>query len=414
MRCEDEKKSVVRLYCLFQFFFPLLLWLPVFYEYQKRMGLSDPQIFSIQSFYYLAFFFLEIPTGAFADLWGCRLSLRLGALTLVAANLLPVFWVSYGGFMTHFFLIALARSFVSGASNAYLYDFLKSRHCESEYKQIEGNARAYGLIGKVVCWAGIGALMKWHITLPYWITAVFAFISLLVVKKLPEQPVHAAVAAGNAVTSPGAYFSKHLFPVLRILRTSPFLVLLMLQGIGIFVLARICQVNLYQPILGDKHFDLVSYGWIMSLMTLFEALGSARHNWTRRYISDVDAVSALTILIAASLSWMACAGKAGTMAALFLFAYVTGLAYPIQRQALNDAITNSRYRATLLSMESLVDRGICAWVVTFIAPFVADGRTGVFLNISSAATVVFTAVLFYIIRKVRRRAVSIPRASVEG
>lgn len=403
MQGEAKRESVIKLYYLFQFFFPLLLWLPIFYEYQKRMGLSVPQIFSIQSFYYLAFFFLEIPTGAFADIWGCRLSLRLGALTLVIANLLPVFRVNYSGFMAHFFLIALARSFVSGASNAYLYDFLKSQNRQAGYKQIEGNARAYGLVGKVVCWAGIGALMKWHITLPYWLTAVFAFISLLAAQKLPETGAHAGAAEENAITSPGAYFSKHLFPVLKLLRNTPFLVLLMLQGIGIFVLARICQINLYQPILDDKHFDLVSYGWIMSVMTLFEALGSARHNWTRRYISDVSAVFALTIAIAVSFSWMGLAGKAGTMLALFLFAYVTGLAYPIQRQVLNDAITNSRYRATILSMESLIDRGICAWVVAFIAPFVSSGRTGLFLHLSAAATVVFTAALFFVTRRIKCR-----------
>jgi len=31
----------------FQFFFGLLLWLPVFYEYQRQIGLSDAQIFGI-------------------------------------------------------------------------------------------------------------------------------------------------------------------------------------------------------------------------------------------------------------------------------------------------------------------------------------------------------------------------------
>ncbi|MEI7528845.1 MAG: MFS transporter, partial [Elusimicrobiota bacterium] len=90
----DDVKKIVRLYYGFQFFFPLLLWLPVFYEYQKRMGLNDHQIFGIQSLYYLAFFLLEIPTGFFADVWGYRQSMRVGAATLVLSNLLPIFWTS--------------------------------------------------------------------------------------------------------------------------------------------------------------------------------------------------------------------------------------------------------------------------------------------------------------------------------
>src|SRR3954454_23824598 len=88
----------------FQLFFGMLLWTPVFYEYQKRIGLSDPEIFRIQSIYYLLFCLLEIPTGLFADLWGYRLCMRAGALVLVASNLLPIYAQSYSGFLAHFVL----------------------------------------------------------------------------------------------------------------------------------------------------------------------------------------------------------------------------------------------------------------------------------------------------------------------
>ena len=88
-------KRVIRLYCGFQFFFPMLLWLPIFYEYQKRIGLSDPEIFRIQSVYYLLFLLLELPTGFFADRWGYRLSLKTGSWVLLISNLLPIFFKNY-------------------------------------------------------------------------------------------------------------------------------------------------------------------------------------------------------------------------------------------------------------------------------------------------------------------------------
>ena len=86
MSAMTNVKRTVRLYYSFQFFFSLLLWVPVFYEYQRRIGLSDTEIFSIQSFYYIVFCLLEIPTGIVADLWGCRRCLRLGAVVLVIAD----------------------------------------------------------------------------------------------------------------------------------------------------------------------------------------------------------------------------------------------------------------------------------------------------------------------------------------
>src|SRR4051812_29927329 len=107
-----KRASLVSTYVKFQFFFSLLLWIPIFYEYQKRVGLSDVQIFGIQSFYYTVFCLLEIPTGMLADVCGNLACLRLGAGVLVAANLLPIFWPSYLGFGAHFLLIALARSLI--------------------------------------------------------------------------------------------------------------------------------------------------------------------------------------------------------------------------------------------------------------------------------------------------------------
>jgi MFS family permease len=75
-----NKKRFFFVFNSFQFFFSLLLWVPIFYEYQKRIGLNDTEIFKIQSLYYLIFCLMEIPTGYLADWLGYRLCLILGSL----------------------------------------------------------------------------------------------------------------------------------------------------------------------------------------------------------------------------------------------------------------------------------------------------------------------------------------------
>jgi len=50
----------IRLTFGFQFFFGLLPWVPVFSAYQKQLGMSDAEIFGIQSIYYIAFCLPEI------------------------------------------------------------------------------------------------------------------------------------------------------------------------------------------------------------------------------------------------------------------------------------------------------------------------------------------------------------------
>lgn len=385
-------KRVVLLFYGFQFFFSALWWLPVFYEYQKIIGLNDGEIFAIQSAYYVAFCLLEIPTGVFADRFGHRRSMHLGAIVLVLANLLPIFEQNYAGFMAHFLLIALSRSLISGASSAYIYEYLRKASALDYYKQIEGRARAYSLFGKVALWAAVGPLMQWHLTLPYWLTTGSAVVAVVIAGLLPGFCEKAANEPDGALLWSKIW--SRFEGLFARLRHSPYLIFLMLQGVGIFVLSRICQVNLYQPIMKEKAFGLSSYGLVMSLMTVFEAVGSYKPDWLRRYVSDLNAVYLLTAVMAASLALIAPAGALATLVWFCMFSFATGLSFPIQRKLMNDAIPDSEYRATLLSVESIVDRAVNAWIAMLIGASLSDGGLNAFLTWSGAVSLAFTATLF--------------------
>ncbi len=376
--------KTIRLYIGFQLFFSLLVWLPIFYEFQRRVGLGDAQIFAIQSIYYVAFCFLEIPTGLIADLWGYRRCMRAGAGVLAAANLLPIFLPSYTGFLLHFMLIALARSFVSGASSAYIYEYLSENGEQERFKQVEGNARAYGLASKVICWAAVGALMEWKLSLPYWLTFAAASISLVYALLLP--PLRAPVPIKS--TSLSRETLKRMAGIFRQLLLHPYLLFLMLQGVAIFVLGRIVQVNLFQPILNARSLNLATHGLIMSAMTIFEAVGSARPGVMRQFFNDQNAVTFLTIALAFCLGALPLAGSAGTVFLLCVFSLIAGLAYPIQRHLFNASIRDSGYRATLMSLESIIDRAACAWVALLLAGAMVGTPAGLdrFLWWSAATT----------------------------
>jgi hypothetical protein len=178
-----------------------------------------------------------------------------------------------------------------------------------------------------------------------------------------------------------------LMKVLPLLWGSPILIVVVLQGIGAFVLARICQVNLFQPILADKGFGLASFGVMTSVTSLFEALGSARPQWMRRWMTDLNSVFVLTGVMAVSLSLVAVSGSVGTVIWLCVFCLATGLSFPIQRQLLNDAIPDSKYRATVLSVESLVDRAVCSLVASVLGGYMAAGQLKYFLHLSAGLTI---------------------------
>ncbi|MEC4018634.1 MFS transporter [Streptomyces sp. H27-D2] len=379
----------------FQLLFNLLWWMPVFYAYQREAGLSDPEIFGIQSIYYIAFCLFEIPTGLIADRIGTRNCLLAGALVMTAANLTPVLSPTYGGFLVHFLAIAAGRSLTSGASSAYLYDALHSQGAGEHYLKAEGTARALGLVAKVVCWPLVGPLMQLAHPAPYLLSALGAAASLACAGALPRLAPAASGGGQGGERGKGrkgrGEIWRHAGAALRCVRGSPWLTLVMVQGVAVFTLARICQVNLFQPVLLDHGIPESSHGGVLAAMTVAEAVAAARPQWLGRRLRPVHLVSLLSVAMAVTLAGITLGGPAAVIALLCVFAAITGFVYPIQRKLVNDAIPAHAPRATLLSVESIVDRAVCAVAAVAAGAYLSAGRMDALLQQSAVLTVVVMA-----------------------
>ncbi|MFJ6787961.1 MFS transporter [Streptomyces angustmyceticus] len=396
-------RRIIRLNNGFQLLFNLLWWMPVFYAYQREAGLSDGQIFGIQSIYYIAFCLFEIPTGLVADRIGARNCLRAGAVVMTAANLAPVLSPSYTGFLVHFLAIAAGRSLTSGAASAYLYDGLAAEGAGEHYLKAEGQARALGLAAKVLCWPLVGPLMALAHPTPYLLSAASAAGSLVCAVVLPR---HVAPAGRDRAGQPargGLTFLRDAGTALRCVWATPWLALLMVQGVAVFTLSRICQVNLFQPVLLDHGIPEGSHGGVLAAMTVAEAVASARPQWLGSRLSPVAWVSLLSLAMAAALAGSTLGGPWTVIALLCVFAAVTGFAYPLQRKLVNDAIPAGAPRATLLSVESIVDRAVCALAAVAAGAYLSAGRLDALLWHSAAVTGVVMLVLQLVLRRVPGR-----------
>ncbi|MEU9192186.1 MFS transporter [Streptomyces hundungensis] len=397
----DKARRIIRLNYGFQLLFNLLWWMPVFYAYQKEAGLSDGQIFGIQSIYYVAFCLFEIPTGLIADRIGPRNCLRAGAVVMTAANLAPVVSASYTGFLLHFLAIAVGRSLTSGAASAYLYDGLRAEKCGEHYLKAEGTARALGLAAKVVCWPLVGPLMAVAHTAPYVLSAASAAGSLVCAVALPRLAgaEEGARSPGRSTAGRGGgAFLRDAGAALRCVASSRWLGLVMVQGVAVFTLSRICQVNLFQPILLDHGIGEASSGGVLAAMTVAEAVASARPQWLSRRLTPVAWVSVLSLALAGTLAAMTVGGPWLVIALLCLFAAATGFVYPVQRKLVNDAIPTNAPRATLLSIESIVDRGVCALAAIAVGAYVSAGHLDTLLLHSALATALLLGAIHLLLR----------------
>lgn len=352
-----------RKYIFFNVFFGFLIWVPVFYEFHKLVGLSDNQIFQIQSWYYLAFCLLELPTGHISDRFGHHVSIIIGSVFLLISNLTPLFSQTFIAMTFHWICLAGARSLTSGATSAYLYDSLQSRGELKQYKEIEGSARSYGLFLRIIGWAIVGFLMKLKLELPYIITSIFSLLAVITAINL--APVKKTKKAESFFKSLGVITSE--------IKNNTNILIYIIIGLGMFVMVRVCQVNLFQPLLKDKSFDLIYFGLIMSVMTIFESLGAKNSHKIKDY-SDRTILIFCTILVGLSFAIIVPFSQIITVLGFCLFSFFAGVAFPVQKKLMNDQVTEPETRASILSLESLIDRLITSAVVYIMGPWVELGN----------------------------------------
>ena len=144
----EKIKGNIKKYYFYQFFNNLVFFTPVIVLFWQSRGLNMTQIMTLQSIYSIAVIILEVPTGAFADRFGKKIS-------LVFSSLLWGSGVFLYGLSSNFWQFALAEiicgtgaAFVSGADRAFIHETLKSLEKEKDYSQTEGRVRGFTQIGQ--------------------------------------------------------------------------------------------------------------------------------------------------------------------------------------------------------------------------------------------------------------------------
>jgi MFS family permease len=125
-------------------------------------GLNQTQIQSLQSWFMLWIFILEIPTGVFGDVKGKKFSVIFGfTLSIIATflySIVPNIWM----FALGEFIFALGAAFVSGAMEAWLYDISKDLKAEEKFRDIsviKSNLHILGMIVAAIIFAPISQLL---------------------------------------------------------------------------------------------------------------------------------------------------------------------------------------------------------------------------------------------------------------
>jgi MFS family permease len=383
-------------------------------------GLSMAEILLLQTIFTAAAFALEVPTGAWADRLGRRRSMRLGSLLMAVASVGYYVAPGFAALALCEVTFAAGLTLTSGADSAYLYDQLKAAGRAGEYLRREAAANAAKYVGLGVA-AAAGGLLAF-VRSPdatFLVTAVTCVGAFGVTFFFPATGGRSRVAAAHP-QAPGLL--KGMRQGLSTIRRSPTLCWVLAYSALLFTLV-VLSTTLFQPVLKNQGLNFLGIGLAfagLNFVGAAAALRLGRVDWSRWQEPILWALPALLVFC---YLFMGLLGSLMVVALMIGHYVVTGVYSPVVKTLINEEMSDSGVRATVLSVESAVKRLVLlvvAPLLSLVFKLTSTGDTGsapstgamrpVLLVCSGLAVLAFVAQYFHQRQKRSRR----PGADVRG
>lgn len=137
----------------------------VYVTFLMKNGLNLFAVNVVNAVFFLTLFICELPTGAFADIFGRKASFVTSAVLLSLSMFVYGSSHTFAGFVCAEIIGAVGMTFRTGAFQAWLVDSLKHEGYTGDYNKIFGRASLYSQIG-----GGIGAIVGAYLSVmnPAW------------------------------------------------------------------------------------------------------------------------------------------------------------------------------------------------------------------------------------------------------
>ncbi len=278
-------------YYLTCFWYDFVFAYAIYTVWFNLRGLTVFQISLLLSWWTVTSIVLEIPTGALADSWSRRKMLALAPL--IKSLCFLTWWLADGSFYLFalgFLLWSVASSFVSGTSEALLYDTLVRYGRRDDYERALGRRSFYFHIGLAIAMLSGGFIaayrMDWAILLsvfPLLLSAIFASL-------IEETP--------KAESTGEVRYLEHIRLALREMRTNQPLCYLLICLLGISVLWDLEEFDqLYYRLAGLPIWAFGIVSFVGSSLSALGARGAHRMKYCGAVMYGLPLASALLLAL---------------------------------------------------------------------------------------------------------------------
>ncbi len=279
----------------------------IYATYLMENGMSLLQVNLINGVFYTSLFICEIPTGAFADIFGRKQSFVMACVLRGLAEIIYGMSHTIWGFITAEIVSALGFTFMSGAFKAWLVDSLIHRGYTGVDTRVFGKAKAYSFIfGLGMCIFGSYLGAATSLSVPWFIGGGFALLTAAIGHFTMEESYFV----------PQKYSWRSGFEQMKNIAVSSFHYGRTDKAVRFILIVTFIQsfsvqtFNMYwQPFFKGYGVQVVHFGYVFAGMLIFLGIGS----WVASHISTDNEKKLLVgsqifvgtlLLLAATLSNM--------------------------------------------------------------------------------------------------------------
>jgi len=232
--------------------------------YFQHFGLSYFQIASITSMLMITILIFEVPTGAFADVYGRKRSINLGLLGFFIGSFVLAFSSTYSMFLIGSVVWGIGQAFMSGAWQALLYNSLKKIGKKKEYLKIISRQEATFLIFMLISTLLGPYLFEINVRYPLYVSCIFASMLFLFSFTLFEPKLKSkkfSIKKHFVQMQEGFKYLKGKYKIIWLIAFGTLLSLVLHVG----------RQLTGAPFVLEKGFSVLQYGYIAFFSVLIQA-----------------------------------------------------------------------------------------------------------------------------------------------
>lgn len=334
--------------------------LGVFVVFMLLIGLSLGEVSIVIAAYLLFYSIGQIPSGIFADRYGYKTSMIIGAFLFLGGTIFFAFSQGFYWFLIGNSLMGLGAAMKQGADSALLYEGLKSDDKENLFKKIAGKVDFHTNIFWVVTATIGGYLYSVNARLPFYAEIVLATIVIIIIFTIKEPKKEA----------------KH-FPVWTQVKNSMNQAFNTPNFSKIFIYSAligsiaVIAFQYLQPLYKSLEINVIYFGLIAAGTYVFRGIGA----WFAEKVGKMFSIDKYLVLHATIFGlFLVLLQKTSSLFLVFpiiaVFYFLRGLYAPTISTYINNKVDSSN-RATILSVNSQL-LAIFTSISLFITGFIAS------------------------------------------